>query len=79
MYELFSSDIFKSFGIPIWLIFIAIVWTLIWKGLSLWKSARKGHSIWFVILLVFNSLGILEILYYFLFSVRKLSEIEFTQ
>ena len=40
-----------------------IVWTFIWKGISLWMSARRGQRNWFVALLVLNTLGILEIAY----------------
>jgi len=42
---------------------LIIGWSLLWKGLALWKSARNEQKIWFVILLVVNTLGILEILY----------------
>ena len=40
-----------------------ILWSIFWKGLALWKSASKRQLVWFVILLLFNSLGLLEILY----------------
>lgn len=42
-----------------------LIWSLIWKGIALWQSARKKHLVWFMILLVVNTLGILEILYIF--------------
>ena len=61
-------------GVPIWLIAIASIWSIIWKGLALWKSARLRQPIWFVVILVINTLGILEILYIFLFSKIKLDE-----
>ena len=44
---------------------ILVVWSLIWKGIALWQSATKRHLVWFMILLVVNTLGILEILYIF--------------
>lgn len=47
---------------------VLAIWSLVWKGLALWKSARKNSPIWFVILLIVNTAGILEILYIFLFS-----------
>lgn len=50
-----------------------IVWTFIWKGLALWRAARDKSRWWFVILLVVNTLGILEILYLFFFSKRARS------
>jgi hypothetical protein len=47
---------------------LLVVWTLVWKGLALWRAAREESKWWFVILLVVNTLGILEILYFFVFS-----------
>jgi hypothetical protein len=48
-------------------IFVAIlvIWTLVWKGLALWRASRRNEPMWFVILLLVNTLGILEIVYYF--------------
>lgn len=50
------------------LVGVLLVWILAWKGFALWKSARLNQSIWFVLLLVINTMGILEILYIFVFS-----------
>ena len=47
---------------------IVFIWSLIWKGLALWKSAINRHKIWFVLILVINTVGILEILYIYVFS-----------
>lgn len=68
------SSFYQSLGLPIWLIIIASVWTLVWKGFALWKSASLNHPIWFIILLIVNTLGILEILYIFLFSEINLDD-----
>ena len=57
-------------GIPVWAVVAIVVWVLVWKGLALWKSARLSQKWWFVILLVVNTLGILEIIYVF-FVARK--------
>ena len=48
------------------------IWSLFWKGLALWKSARNDERYWFVGLLVINTMGILEILYLFVFAKTKL-------
>lgn len=45
-----------------------LAWATFWKGLALWKAARKRHLVWFVVLLVVNSLGLLEIAYIFYLS-----------
>lgn len=55
------------------LIGLMVAWTLVWKGIALWIAARAGSKPWFVALLLINTLGLLEILYIFLFSRRRLS------
>lgn len=44
---------------------VLLVWTLIWKGLALWKAARRNDSVWYIVLLILNTAGLLEIIYYF--------------
>ncbi len=46
-----------------WVIFPLAAWTLVWKGLALWRSARAGQKVWYIVLLIVNTLGILEIIY----------------
>jgi hypothetical protein len=65
------SDIALQLGIGIWLLSLILIWSTVWKLLALWKSARKGSIIWFIILGLVNTLGILEILYIFIFSKWK--------
>jgi len=48
-----------------------VVWTMVWKGLALWGSAKNGHKIWFIALLILNTAGLLEIVYYFFFRKRE--------
>ena len=52
------------------LLWIAAIyfWSLFWKAVALWKSARSNDKVWFVIFLFVNTLGLLEILYIFHFS-----------
>ncbi len=47
------------------LIAVIIVWTIVWKGLALWRAARNGAKVWFVVLLLVNTMGILDMIYYF--------------
>ena len=53
-----------------WMVLLAL-WTIPWKGVALWKAARRGSSAWFIVLLVVNTLAILEILYIFVWSKKK--------
>lgn len=54
-----------------WWIWAIAIWTIPWKGVALWKSARNGHQGWFIVLLIVNTLAILEIIYIFFFSKKK--------
>ncbi len=51
---------------------LLIAWTLAWKGWALWKAARLNHRVWFIVLLLVSTLGILEIIY--IFAVAKKHE-----
>jgi len=54
-----------------WFIVILTGWSLLWKGLALWRSARLKSKPWFIAILLINSVGILEIIYLFIISKRK--------
>lgn len=51
------------------------LWALAWKGVALWKAAKNSSKVWFIVFLVVNTIGILEIIYVFFFSKKK----EFTK
>ncbi len=51
------------------LILIA-VWVLPWKGYAMWTAAKRGHKLWFVALLVLNTLAILDIFYIFVIAKK---------
>lgn len=57
------------------LLVIIILWSLFWKGLALWHSARRGQYWWFAIMLVVNTAGILEIIYLFGIAKLKVSQL----
>ena len=59
-------------GMGFWIFLGAVtVWSMFWKGLALWRSARLGSKKCFVALLVLNTVGILEILYLYVFSKKS--------
>ena len=62
------NNIAVQLGIPLWLLMIILIWTIVWKLLALWKSARNNHIVWFIVLAVINTIGILEILYIYVFA-----------
>ncbi|PIQ66990.1 MAG: hypothetical protein CO184_00130 [Candidatus Zambryskibacteria bacterium CG_4_9_14_3_um_filter_40_16] len=61
-----SFKIAQSFVVShIWIFWLLIIWSLVWKGFALWKSARLSHKWWFIAILILNTVGILEIFYLF--------------
>lgn len=63
-----ENFILNNFSLFLFLLLALMIWSLIWKGLALWKSARLGHKPWFIVMLIINTAGILDILYLFVFS-----------
>ena len=51
-----------------WVLIILLVWSMIWKGLALWKAAHREQKVWFVVFLIVNTCGILEIIYLFVIT-----------
>ncbi len=46
------------------IIFVALIfWGLVWKGAALWVAAKRNDKFWFVVILVTNTLGVIEIIY----------------
>lgn len=52
-------------------IIILVIWTFIWKGIALWYAGGNKDKAWFIVLLLLNTAGILDMLYIFIFSKRK--------
>lgn len=51
---------------PIWaivLFYVLVLVAIVFKGISLWKSGRNNQITWFVVLFIFNTLGILPLVY----------------
>ena len=58
---------------PVIVLFVAVVvllaiWDGVWKLIALWKSARHNQLGWFICLAIFNTAGILPIIYILAFQ-----------
>lgn len=53
---------------------LLMIWSLIWKGLALWRAAHTGNKRWFVVFLIFNTVGILEIIYLYFLNKDDVSD-----
>jgi len=59
-----EQDAFMLLTPELLVLLIAImIWSAVWKAIALWKSARNKQVAWFVVLCIFNTIGLLEILY----------------
>ena len=70
------GNIFGFGGTPMFgigggiLVSVLVIWTLYWKYHALWHAAKHNKKAWFIVLLIINTLGILEILYLYVFSKK---------
>lgn len=53
------------------LVLLLLIWSTVWKGIALWKSGRRGQKVWFVVILIMNTVGILEIIYLLIYRNKK--------
>ena len=69
MLAIINSDLSS----PFWALFIlgiviVSIWDAVWKLIALWESARHGQLAWYICLAIFNTAGILPIIYILLFQ-----------
>lgn len=58
------------------LILILGAWSVIWKAIALYKAGGRKDLVWFIVLFIVNTLGILDIFYIFAFSKGPKVEIK---
>lgn len=61
--------------VNIWMVLVALLWVLPWKGYALWTAADRKNKVWFIVLLILNTFAILEIFYLFFIVKKKPNEI----
>jgi hypothetical protein len=67
-------ELVNTIPMPIWIawfLLLVALWVTPWKGVALWRAAGNKQLVWFICLLIFNTLAILEIIYIFGFSKKK--------
>lgn len=69
--DILTTNLSTTSNFPLWLLILIMLWVLPWKGYALWTSARNAHKKWFIVLLVVNTLAILDIIYIFFVSKKK--------
>lgn len=58
---------------PVFILILAYIWSLFWKGIALWKSAHNKQRYWFIAMLATNTIGLLELVYLFKFASKRLT------
>ena len=73
MWQNLTPTVLTPWALPVQVLFFLplLVWSFAWKGLALWRAAKRGEVYWFVALLVVNTVGILDILYLYVFGKGK--------
>lgn len=62
----------EDYMTPAYLIFIIIIvlWEGVWKAFALWRAAKNDSKLWYILLILFNTAGILPIVYLFVISKK---------
>lgn len=66
-----QGGVSPMFGNLFALIMVIALRDMIWKAIALWKSGRNNQLVWFIFILVFNTAGILPILYLLFFQKEE--------
>ena len=71
------ADTFGMDAVVFATIFVVLsLWSLAIKGVALWFSARRSQKVWFIVLLILNTFGILEVIYLLMFRKAKTETVE---
>jgi len=55
------------------LITVITIWSTLLKGIALWRAANLKQRNWFIVMLVVNTIEILELIYLFRFATKRLT------
>jgi len=69
MYELQNLMTTLSWFMPVFV--CIVVWDIVWRLLALWRAGRNNEPIWFICIAIFNTVGILPIIYILLDKKKK--------
>jgi len=52
------------------MLMLVVIWDAVWKGIGLWKAGRHNQMGWFIAIFIFNTVGILPIIYLAFFQKK---------
>lgn len=65
------DDTMAALGGFMWLILALALWDGVWKALAMYRAGVNRSPGWFIALLLLNTVGVLPILYLFVFGKKK--------
>ncbi len=66
-----DSMAFALTGFIFFIVLILVFWEIVWKAIAMWKAARLGDKTWFICIVIFNTAGILPIIYILAVARKK--------
>lgn len=48
--------------IPGWF-YLLLIWDFVWKLIAFWLAARRNHLVWYIVIAVTSTFGIIPIIY----------------
>lgn len=66
-----NETFFNPTNNTLMIMLLVTLWSIPWKAIALWKAARRKDTLWFIILMLVNTIGLLEIMYIFIFSRNR--------
>ena len=67
---MYNSNVFNI------ILIILAIWTIPWKGYALWLAVKRDQNRWFIVMLILNTVGILEIFYIFKIAKKSWAELK---
>jgi hypothetical protein len=58
-----TAQLIQAFAWLIPVLILATAWDTAWKLIGMWKAGRNNELGWFICIALFNTLGILPIIY----------------
>ena len=55
---------------------VLLVAVIVLKGYALWTAAKRNEKWWFIILLIVNTAGILELVYLYFVAGKRLKDLQ---
>jgi hypothetical protein len=53
---------------------ILAIWDTVWKLIGMWRAGQNNHLAWFICIFIFNTIGILPIIYILLHKKKSEGE-----